>query len=125
MAPVLDHLREVKSSLAALVTAVALALAVTGTACGGDDNSATDGSAGVDANPAEEKINAQKALERQEAYNTAFKQCKRIGAQALRTNYGSQGPLDLLAQIYVSQSAAYFKPYEQEAIRGCTVGLSR
>jgi hypothetical protein len=119
-AAVLCRLREARFARRAAAVAAVLVLAVAGPACGGDD-SETDGGAG---NAGGEKLNPRKELERQDAYNTAFKQCKRIGVQPLRAAYGKNPP-DLLAQVYVTQNAAYFEPYEQEAIRGCAVGLSR
>jgi hypothetical protein len=126
MPAVLTTLRKVRLVRFTAAVASALVLAVAGTACGGED-SETDAGGGstVQGNTGQKNVKAPKEIERQEKYNTAFEQCKRIGAEALRANYGTKGPLDLLAQIYVTQNAAYFDPYQQEAIRGCTVGLSR
>jgi hypothetical protein len=120
------RLRQLQTVGPALAAVVALALAVAAIGCGGDDDSGTDGSAGAGTAPVKQENGAGKEAERQDAYDTAFKQCKMIGAEALRANYEKDDPLSLqlLAQLYVSRTT-YFHPYEQEAMRGCEAALGR
>lgn len=122
------RLRQLQTVGPALAAVVALTLAVAAIGCGGDDDSGTDGSAGTGTAPVkqENENGAGKEAKRQDAYDTAFKQCKMIGAEALRANYEKDDPLSLqlLAQLYVSRTT-YFQPYEQEAMRGCEAALGR
>lgn len=106
--------------LAVRAAAVALTLTLV-LAAAGCGNGGGDTGTAVPASKSEKaKIDAQKA------YNTAFEQCKRIGATALRANFQKKGKkpvgIGLLAQVYVAQTT-FFHPHEQQAIRGCAAGL--
>jgi hypothetical protein len=104
----------VRAAAAALTVTLVLAAAGCGNG-GGDTGNAVPASKSEKA-----KIDAQKA------YNTAFEQCKRIGAATLRANYQKKGKkpvgIGLLAQVYVAETT-YFHPHEQQAIKGCAAGL--